>query len=179
MGSGHDHSNQRRSKPTREGFLKRACAKTAAASPSLFTSSDIRASPISSPLSSVSPVSASSVSSAPCTTSPGSASTAPSIYDTVSSCTIPAIDKNSSHFHIKVILKGKNRSARVPAMIDSGATALFISHKFVQKNNVRLQPLAHAIKLSNIDGTQNKAGVGPTSESSAVSFPVRSIQKCK
>ena len=43
-------------------------------------------------------------------------------------------------------------------MIDSGATALFISHKFVQKNNVRLQPLAHAIKLSNIDGSQNKAG---------------------
>lgn len=43
-------------------------------------------------------------------------------------------------------------------MIDSGATALFISHRFVKKNNVYLHRLARDIPLYNIDGSKNSAG---------------------
>ena len=42
-------------------------------------------------------------------------------------------------------------------MIDSGATAMFISQRFVNKHHVNTQPLSHTIALHNIDGTKNKA----------------------
>lgn len=51
-----------------------------------------------------------------------------------------------------------NRSLRTPAMIDSGATALFINKKFVEKNSILKRPLKNQIKVNNIDGTSNKAG---------------------
>jgi hypothetical protein len=43
-------------------------------------------------------------------------------------------------------------------MIDCGATALFISKKFVKKNKIRTHPLAREIPLYNIDGFRNRAG---------------------
>ena len=43
-------------------------------------------------------------------------------------------------------------------MIDSGATALFISQRFVKQNNILLYPLDRGIALHNIDGSKNKAG---------------------
>ena len=43
-------------------------------------------------------------------------------------------------------------------MIDSGATALFISHRFVQKHRVYKHQLGRDIPLYNIDGSKNKAG---------------------
>ena len=56
------------------------------------------------------------------------------------------------------MLKGLNRSLRTPAMIDSGATALFLNKRFVEKNNIYTHPLTRVIALHNIDGTKNKAG---------------------
>ena len=44
------------------------------------------------------------------------------------------------------------------AMIDSGATALFISHCFIKQNNVFCHRLVQDIPLYNIDGSKNKAG---------------------
>ena len=43
-------------------------------------------------------------------------------------------------------------------MVDCGATALFISERFVKTNKVRTHPLICKIPLYNIDGSRNKAG---------------------
>jgi predicted aspartyl protease len=43
-------------------------------------------------------------------------------------------------------------------MVDCGATALFISERFVKENKVRTCPLIRRIRLCNIDGSTNRAG---------------------
>nr|VWO97963.1 BZIP domain-containing protein [Ganoderma boninense] len=43
-------------------------------------------------------------------------------------------------------------------MIDSGATSLFVSKRFVRKHNVFKHPLGRNIPLYNIDGSHNRAG---------------------
>jgi hypothetical protein len=43
-------------------------------------------------------------------------------------------------------------------MIDSGATALFVSKHFVQRHHIICSPLPNTITLHNIDGSKNKAG---------------------
>jgi hypothetical protein len=55
-------------------------------------------------------------------------------------------------------LKGRNRSCRTAAMVDSGATALFIGEAFTRRHKMFLEPLVKPIKLLNIDRTLNKAG---------------------
>ena len=76
----------------------------------------------------------------------------------IDACIVPELTPSSSHFKIQVSLKGRNRSASVAAMVDCGATALFISERFVKTNNVRTHPLVCNIPLYNIDGSKNKAG---------------------
>jgi hypothetical protein len=44
-------------------------------------------------------------------------------------------------------------------MVDCGATALFISERFVKNNRVRTFPLDRKIRLCNIDGSENRGGV--------------------
>ena len=68
------------------------------------------------------------------------------------------VDTSASHFHVKVILKGQNRSVLVNGMVDSGATSLFISPRFVAKHHIIPHPLPREIGLRNIDGTVNKSG---------------------
>lgn len=63
-----------------------------------------------------------------------------------------------SHFHISIILGGLRRSLRATAMVDSGATALFIHRKFAVQHGMIQQELKHLIILHNIDGTLNKLG---------------------
>ena len=43
-------------------------------------------------------------------------------------------------------------------MIDSGATALFLDHTFIKKNQIQLALLRQPINLYNIDGSPNQAG---------------------
>jgi len=76
----------------------------------------------------------------------------------IDSCVIPELERSGSHFKIEVVLKGRNRCTSVAAMVDCGATALFISEKFVKKNNVRTRPLVRPVLLYNIDGSKNCAG---------------------
>ena len=57
-----------------------------------------------------------------------------------------------------VDISGLSTKKTVAAMIDSGATGVFISAAFVRRNNVVTKPLKHPIVLYNIDGTLNKAG---------------------
>lgn len=76
----------------------------------------------------------------------------------VDSCIIPELTPESSHFKIRITLKGRNRSASVAAMVDSGATALFISKRFVKENKIRTHLISREIPLYNIDGSRNRAG---------------------
>jgi hypothetical protein len=70
---------------------------------------------------------------------------------------VSSIDPLGNHFHVNVVIKGINRSIRSPAMIDSGATALFVSKRFVQRHHIICSPLPNTIALHNIDGSKNKA----------------------
>lgn len=72
------------------------------------------------------------------------------IYETPSS---------SEHFHIPIMLQGRNRFQEVTGMLDSGASTLFLNKLFVNKHKVTTQKLAKPIKVFNINGTLNKAGM--------------------
>jgi hypothetical protein len=76
----------------------------------------------------------------------------------INSCTVPELTPSSSHFKVRITLRGRNRSATVAAMVDSGATALFISKRFVKENKICTHPILHEIPLYNIDGSKNRAG---------------------
>jgi hypothetical protein len=76
----------------------------------------------------------------------------------ISSSVVSEIKPTGTHFKIRIVLEGRNRSALVAAMVDCGATALFISERFVKENNVRTRPLGRKIRLCNIDGSDNRAG---------------------
>ena len=74
------------------------------------------------------------------------------------SCIVPELKSLGSHFKVKVTLKGRNRHASVAAMVDCGATALFISQEFVRTHRVRTYRLRRQVPLYNIDGSPNRAG---------------------
>ena len=50
------------------------------------------------------------------------------------SVTIPETRSSKSHFHISCYLEGRNCTTKVAAMVDSGATFLFINHKFANQH---------------------------------------------
>lgn len=68
------------------------------------------------------------------------------------------IPTKSEHFHVPITLRGKHRSKEVTAMIDSGASTLFINKRFVKEHNVTTRKLKDSIPVYNIDGTPNQAG---------------------
>ena len=76
----------------------------------------------------------------------------------INKITIPSIQKDGLHFQFYVTLKGENRSARVVAMVDSGASGVFLNRSFCEVNGVTVQPLEQAITVYNIDGTKNVDG---------------------
>ena len=64
----------------------------------------------------------------------------------------------SEHFHVPVTLSGVRKSREIAAMIDSGASTLFINKRFVQENKIRTRRLKNPIPVYNIDGTLNRLG---------------------
>lgn len=62
------------------------------------------------------------------------------------------------HYHVSITLRGVNSSLSVNAMIDSGATGLFLNKRLVDQHNIIRLPLKNKIPLHNIDGSKNKAG---------------------
>ena len=72
--------------------------------------------------------------------------------------TISETKEVKSHFHISCYLKGRHRTVKVAAMVDSGATALFVDKKYANSQRMWQIPLEHPIRLYNIDGTLNEAG---------------------
>jgi hypothetical protein len=75
-----------------------------------------------------------------------------------SSVIIPETKQKQSHFHISCLLSGRHRTVKVAAMVDSGATALFLDKKYADCQNMWQIPLEHPIMLYNIDGSLNEAG---------------------
>jgi hypothetical protein len=77
---------------------------------------------------------------------------------TLNSVIIPETKHAKSHFHISCILKGCHCTIKVAAMVDSGATVLFIDKKYANSQKMWQVPLAQQIHLHNIDRTLNEAG---------------------
>jgi hypothetical protein len=71
---------------------------------------------------------------------------------------IPETKDKKSHFHISCLLQGRHRTVKVAAMIDSGATALFLDKKYAERQKMLQIPLEEPIVLFNIDGSLNEAG---------------------
>ena len=46
----------------------------------------------------------------------------------------------------------------VPALLDSGATGLFIDPDFIQRKHLATRPLSRAIPVYNVDGSPNEVG---------------------
>ena len=63
-----------------------------------------------------------------------------------------------SHFCVPIKLQGRFKSTDSAAMIDSGATGLFLHQKFIDRHKIFTRALPHPITLYNIDGTPNLAG---------------------
>jgi hypothetical protein len=80
------------------------------------------------------------------------------MFDSISSCTVWTVDPFSSHLRFSVLVSGTNGSACILAMLDSGATAVFINERFVSQHNILHYPLTKPITLHNINGFINKAG---------------------
>ncbi|KAF8824205.1 hypothetical protein HHX47_DHR8000208 [Lentinula edodes] len=86
---------------------------------------------------------------------------ATSSYDSHPSCTIlltRELNSTSPHFQIHARLRGRNHSITTAAMVDCGATALFLNQDFATRNCIRCAPLHKPIDVFNIDGTPNRAG---------------------
>jgi hypothetical protein len=75
-----------------------------------------------------------------------------------SSVIIPETKQKQSHFHISCLLSGRHHTVKVAAMVDSGATALFLDKKYTDRQNMWQIPLEHPIMLYNINGSLNEAG---------------------
>jgi hypothetical protein len=67
--------------------------------------------------------------------------------------------QNPLHFHISISLCGRTQTIKSSAMVDSGATSMFISDRFMARNHMLHEPLERKIVLYNINGSQNKVGI--------------------
>jgi hypothetical protein len=76
----------------------------------------------------------------------------------LNSVIIPETKHAKSHFHILCILKGHHCTTKVAAMVNSGATVLFIDKKYADSQKMWQVPLVQQIRLHNIDRTLNEAG---------------------
>ena len=75
----------------------------------------------------------------------------------ISSVIIPKTKDKKSHFHVNCYIKGCHCTVKVAAMVDSGATLLFLDQKYADRHKMWQIPLEHPIILYNIDGSLNKA----------------------
>jgi predicted aspartyl protease len=68
------------------------------------------------------------------------------------------IHTKSDHFYILIMLKERNKKADIRALVDCGASTLFISKRFMKEKQVRTRKLTKEIPVRNIDGMSNVAG---------------------
>ena len=81
-------------------------------------------------------------------------------FGSICSCTISESENCDTHFRVDINISGLSTKKTIAAMIDSGATGIFILSSFVCKNNIVTKLMKHhdPIVLYNIDGSRNKAG---------------------
>ena len=68
------------------------------------------------------------------------------------------IKPGASHYRVNVCLQEKGLQLDVAAMVDSGATALFLDEKFVRRHKIPTFLMKRALPIYNIDRTENRAG---------------------
>lgn len=66
--------------------------------------------------------------------------------------------QNSLLLPVELETTDTNKTYQVKALLDSGATGLFIDAEFVRKNGWATRELSQAIPVFNVDGTPNEAG---------------------
>ena len=49
----------------------------------------------------------------------------------------------------------------VDALLDSGATGVFMDRKFTERNGIAMRKLDKPIRVYNVDGTMNQAPMRP------------------
>jgi hypothetical protein len=67
-------------------------------------------------------------------------------------------NKDSTELPIQLETISSHHPISVTALLDSGATAMFIDHDFVKSKNMTTDKLPRAISIFNIDGSQNSHG---------------------
>ena len=76
------------------------------------------------------------------------------MYDSISACCISEVCPGDHHFRVQSCIKGD----RVRAMLNSGATGLFINKRYADQVRLPTYPLRSPLPVHNIDGTDNRAG---------------------
>src|SRR6201999_2799302 len=66
--------------------------------------------------------------------------------------------KFSTHIQVQIKALDTGSQHDLQALLDSGATGLFLSTSFVQRNNLNARRLQRAIPVYNVDGTLNQGG---------------------
>lgn len=64
--------------------------------------------------------------------------------------------KLSTHIEVQLQTMDTGVKIGVIALLDSGATGLFIDRKFVEENHLNTRKLSRAIPVYNVDGTLNQ-----------------------
>ena len=60
---------------------------------------------------------------------------------------------------LDVTLNGQNHKATIKALLDSGASTIFLHSHFVKQHKVTTYPLATPIPLHNADNSRNAIGM--------------------
>src|SRR4051794_6971439 len=73
---------------------------------------------------------------------------------------ISGLSTLNSLLNIEVQLQTADTGIRlaIKALLDSGATGLFLDKRFVQENHLNTRKLPRAIPVYNVDGTLNQGG---------------------
>jgi gag-polyprotein putative aspartyl protease len=65
---------------------------------------------------------------------------------------------NEGQIYHSVLLQGRRRNVKVRALVDCGASTLFISPRLVKREKIPTKPLKKSIELRNVDLSPNKIG---------------------
>ena len=69
------------------------------------------------------------------------------------------ISRSKNSFYLPVTLWVHGKKVQTEALVDSGATTIFVNHTIVEKHNLVTNTLANPYNVINADGTSNKQGL--------------------
>lgn len=65
---------------------------------------------------------------------------------------------NFLHLKVEIVTMDTQEVKLVNALVDCGATGLFMNRDYVEQNKITMRTLSCPIPVYNVDGTPNKAG---------------------